>query len=77
VGTKAGLCQWDTIALIATDMTQGYIYSVFNLVYETNVASIKIWESLGFERIGRVKRCGNLKSHPGKLIDAIVFGRDL
>lgn len=55
---------------------QGFTYSVFNLVYETNVASCKIWDSLGFERIGRVKKCGNLKSFPGRKIDAIVYGYD-
>lgn len=36
----------------------GYAYSVFNLVYETNVASLRIWDALGFKRIGRVKGCG-------------------
>lgn len=55
----------------------GYIYSVFNLVYETNVASCRIWDSLGFKRIGRVKGAGNLRSYPGRLVDAIIFGRDL
>ncbi|KAK3319767.1 hypothetical protein B0T19DRAFT_361600 [Cercophora scortea] len=55
----------------------GYTYSVFNLVYETNVASCKIWDALGFKRIGRVKACGNLKSYPDRLVDAIMFGRDL
>ncbi|TGJ84551.1 hypothetical protein E0Z10_g4198 [Xylaria hypoxylon] len=55
----------------------GYTYSVFNLVYETNVASCKIWDALGFKRIGRVKSCGNLKSYPDRLVDAIIYGRDL
>lgn len=55
----------------------GYSYSVFNLVYETNVASCRIWDALGFKRIGRVPRCGNLKSYPGRLVDAIIYGRDL
>ncbi|OAK99800.1 hypothetical protein IQ06DRAFT_250164 [Phaeosphaeriaceae sp. SRC1lsM3a] len=55
----------------------GYSYSVFNLVYETNVASCRIWDALGFKRIGRVKGCGNLKSYPGELVDAIIYGRDL
>jgi hypothetical protein len=50
---------------------------VFNLVYETNVASCRIWDALGFKRIGRVKGCGNLKSYPGELVDAIIYGRDL
>ncbi|KAF2002144.1 histone acetyltransferase-like protein [Amniculicola lignicola CBS 123094] len=54
----------------------GYTYSVFNLVYETNVPSLRIWDSLGFERIGRVKKCGKLKGSPDKKIDAIVYGYD-
>lgn len=54
----------------------GYTYSVFNLVFETNVASIKIWDALGFERVGRIKGAGRLKGHENK-VDAIVFGKDL
>ncbi|KAL8946628.1 MAG: hypothetical protein Q9222_007003 [Ikaeria aurantiellina] len=55
----------------------GYTYSVFNLVYETNVASCRIWDALGFKRIGRIKACGNLRSYPDELVDAIIYGRDL
>ena len=50
---------------------------MFNLVYETNLASCRIWDALGFKRIGRVKGCGNLKSYPNELVDAIIYGRDL
>lgn len=56
---------------------QGYTYSVFNLVYETNVASCRIWDALGFKRIGRVKGAGQLKSYPGQYIDAHIYGREL
>lgn len=55
---------------------QGYTYSIFNLVYETNVASCKIWDGLGFKRIGKVKGAGRLRSH-SYLVDAIIYGRDL
>ncbi|KAF3892796.1 putative SPT10-transcription regulatory protein [Trichophyton interdigitale] len=55
----------------------GYTYAVFNLVYETNVASCRIWDALGFKRVGRIPGCGNLRSYPGQLIDAIIYGRDL
>ncbi|KAL8653021.1 MAG: hypothetical protein Q9226_004016 [Calogaya cf. arnoldii] len=55
----------------------GYTYSVFNLVYETNVASCRIWDALGFKRIGRIKGCGNLRSYPDEYVDAIIYGRDL
>ncbi|RDA82751.1 hypothetical protein CP532_4546 [Ophiocordyceps camponoti-leonardi (nom. inval.)] len=55
----------------------GFSYSVFNLVYETNLASIRIWDQLGFKPIGRVRGCGRLKSYPDKLVDAIIYGREL
>ncbi|KAK9457301.1 hypothetical protein V1511DRAFT_493265 [Dipodascopsis uninucleata] len=54
----------------------GYTYSVFNLVYETNVAARRIWESIGFKRIGRVKGAAILKNHD-QPVDAIMYGRDL
>ncbi|KAJ9628882.1 Protein spt10 [Taxawa tesnikishii (nom. ined.)] len=66
-----------TVPETLTRYLQGYTYSVFNLVYETNVVSLRIWDALGFKRIGRVPGCGNLKSSPDALVDAIIFGRDL
>ncbi|KAI9934173.1 hypothetical protein MW887_005246 [Aspergillus wentii] len=53
----------------------GYTYAVFNLIYETNVASCRIWDSLGFKRIGKVPGGGRLTS--GEYVDAIIYGRDL
>ncbi|KAI5806337.1 hypothetical protein EDC01DRAFT_609629 [Geopyxis carbonaria] len=55
----------------------GFIYSVFNLVFETNAASVKIWDGLGFKRIGLVKGAGRLRSFPNQYVDAIIYGRDL
>ncbi|PSK36307.1 hypothetical protein C7M61_004131 [Candidozyma pseudohaemuli] len=54
----------------------GYVYSVFNLVFETNIASKKIWDSLGFEQIGYIKNVAVLKGHD-RLIGAYMYGRDL
>ncbi|KAI9738294.1 MAG: hypothetical protein M1834_008792 [Cirrosporium novae-zelandiae] len=71
VGRLMGECYLDWAPKL------GYTYSVFNLVYETNVASCRIWEALGFKRIGRVKGCGQLRSYPDEFIDAIIYGRDL
>lgn len=59
------------------DVKQGYTYSVFNLVYENNVASCRIWDALGFKRIGKVPGAGRLRSYPDQLVDAIIYGRDL
>ncbi|EJD40391.1 hypothetical protein AURDEDRAFT_70185 [Auricularia subglabra TFB-10046 SS5] len=39
----------------------GYKASVFNLVYTNNVASVRIWEGLGFEKVGKIPRVGRLK----------------
>jgi len=54
----------------------GYVYSVFNLVFETNTASVKIWDSLGFERIGYVKNVAVLKGI-NRLVGAHIYGKDL
>ncbi|PLB55660.1 putative acetyltransferase, GNAT family [Aspergillus steynii IBT 23096] len=54
----------------------GYKYSVFNLVFENNVASVKIWERLGFQIIGRVPGAARL-SNSTELVDALIIGREL
>lgn len=54
----------------------GYTYCVFNLVFELNVAARRIWESLNFKRIGRVKLAGILKGHD-TAVDGIIYGREL
>lgn len=54
----------------------GYTLSIFNLVFETNVAARRIWESLNFKRVGRVKSAGILKGHD-TAVDAIIYGREL
>lgn len=63
--------------MILTHQLQGYTYTVFNLVYETNVASCRLWDALGFKRIGRVPQAGRLRSYPDQLVDGIIYGRDL
>ncbi|CAG8652000.1 13513_t:CDS:2, partial [Cetraspora pellucida] len=39
----------------------GYKSSVFNLVFENNIASIKLWRSLGFKEIGKIPNAARLK----------------
>lgn len=36
----------------------GYKASVFNLVFENNVASVAIWKKLGFQQVGRIPKAG-------------------
>ncbi|GLI76450.1 hypothetical protein PoHVEF18_004723 [Penicillium ochrochloron] len=54
----------------------GYKYSVFNLVFANNPASIRIWERLGFSVIGRVPKAARL-ANSEELVDALIFGREL
>ncbi|KAK5190544.1 Protein spt10 [Exophiala xenobiotica] len=70
VGKSMGQCYLDWAPQL------GYTYSVFNLVYESNTASTRIWDSLGFKRIGRVPGCGQLQSSI-EPVDAIIYGKDL
>ncbi|TFK23167.1 acyl-CoA N-acyltransferase [Coprinopsis marcescibilis] len=54
----------------------GYQASVFNLVYVKNIASVRIWESLGFTKAGIIPSAGRLKRKDGngeEFIDAFVF----
>lgn len=53
----------------------GYTYAIFNLVYATN-KSIKIWENLGFEQIGKVPGAGILEGSD-QPVDAFIFGKKL
>ncbi|KAJ3330819.1 hypothetical protein HDU76_004787 [Blyttiomyces sp. JEL0837] len=53
----------------------GYKASMFNLVFESNVGSVQLWRSCGFQEIGRVPKAGRLKGQE-KLVDAIMFYYD-
>lgn len=50
---------------------------MFNVVYETNTPSCRLWDTLGFKRIGKIPGCGSLRSYPGQYVDGIIFGRKL
>ncbi|KAF9580695.1 hypothetical protein BGW38_002561 [Lunasporangiospora selenospora] len=39
----------------------GFKASMFNLVFESNTASIRLWRRLGFKEIGRVPKAGRLR----------------
>jgi hypothetical protein len=77
MGTEAGSRDFPQNPPVSSlTFAKSYTYSVFNLVYETNVASCRIWDALGFKRIGRVKGCGNLNSYD-EPVDAIIYGKEL
>ncbi|EJT98200.1 hypothetical protein DACRYDRAFT_24685 [Dacryopinax primogenitus] len=58
----------------------GYLASVFNLVYSNNVASLKIWDKLGFTRAGLIPKAGRLRKNGDdgeEFVDAVVFWKSL
>ncbi|XP_074655164.1 uncharacterized protein LOC141908840 [Tubulanus polymorphus] len=59
---------------IARDL--GYRASLFNLVYVSNVASLRLWRKLGFTELAVLPKVGNLKGQDG-YVDAIQFYYDL
>ncbi|CAK9781133.1 hypothetical protein CC85DRAFT_282495 [Cutaneotrichosporon oleaginosum] len=53
----------------------GYRSSVFNLVFENNVASLRLWDKLGFQRVGLIPKAGRLRTGPNgaeEYVDAVV-----
>ena len=54
----------------------GYTYSLFPLVFDTNVAARRILEGLNFKRVGRLKAAGILKGHDTP-VDLIMYGKEL
>jgi len=69
----------------------GYRASVFNLVYKSrsslhppkraktlldNTASLKLWDTLGFSRVGVIPQAGRLRSGPNgeeEYVDAVII----
>jgi GNAT superfamily N-acetyltransferase len=54
----------------------GYDSSMFNLVFTANQPSVRLWDQLGYDRVGVVARAGRLGKHDA-MSDAIVFTCDL
>jgi ribosomal protein S18 acetylase RimI-like enzyme len=62
-------------AFLKVAPAMGYRASMFNLVFENNTASVKLWNGLGFEIIGRLPKAGRLVGSD-KLIDALMFYKE-
>ncbi|BFZ57468.1 hypothetical protein PYCC9005_004520 [Savitreella phatthalungensis] len=51
----------------------GYRSSVYNLVFETNIASIKLWDQYGYRRVGRIEQAIKID---GAWVAAVMFQGD-
>ena len=72
-GHGIGRFMGETMLLIAASLA--YQAVMFNLVFETNIPSIRLWQSLGFQTIGRIPAAVELDD--GLYIDALVMYRRL
>ncbi|HLO87090.1 MAG TPA: N-acetyltransferase [Nostocaceae cyanobacterium] len=72
-GQGIGRLMGESMLSIAADL--GYEAVMFNLVFETNIASINLWLSLGFEIIGRIPQAVKLEDE--KTIDALMMYREI
>lgn len=63
----------ESMLLIAASL--GYEAVMFNLVFATNVPSIKLWKSLGFDIIGTIPHAAKLAD--GQVVNALVMYRGL
>jgi len=70
-----GIGRWMGEVMLAIAPTIGYTAVMFNLVFATNVASLKIWNSLGFTQIGRIPNAAQLAN--GELVDAVMLYHSL
>lgn len=61
-----------TFLRVAADL--GFHAVLFNLVFASNVPSVRLWEKFGFTRIGTLPDCGHLRSG---VCDAYQYYYDL
>ncbi len=58
-------------AMLAIAPTKGYTAVMFNLVFASNIPSLNLWKSLGFQTIGRIPNAAHLAT--GETVDAIML----
>jgi GNAT superfamily N-acetyltransferase len=74
-GRGLGRLMGESMLALAIAPTKGYTAVMFNLVFATNLPSLKLWESLGFQIIGRVPQAAHLAD--GSTVDALMLYYDL
>lgn len=70
-----GLGRWMGEVMLQLARDRGYRAVMYNLVFETNVPSLKLWESMGFQEMGRVPRGVCLPD--GRYVDAVMLYKSL
>ncbi|MEH1781728.1 MAG: N-acetyltransferase [Nostoc sp.] len=58
-------------AMLSIAANLDYEAVMFNLVFETNIPSITLWQSLGFKIIGRIPGAAKLEN--GQVVEALIL----
>ncbi|MDJ0737756.1 MAG: GNAT family N-acetyltransferase [Nostocaceae cyanobacterium] len=72
---RQGIGRFMGEAMLAIATQREYEGVMFNLVFEPNIPSIRLWESLGFKTIGLIPQAVKLDS--AKVVDALIMYRQL
>ncbi|MEB3266999.1 MAG: GNAT family N-acetyltransferase [Leptolyngbya sp.] len=72
-GKGLGRLMGEAMVSLARDL--GYRAVMYNLVFATNIPSLKIWQALDFQEIGRIPQAAHLPD--GTYVDAIMLYKSL
>ncbi|HEY9799169.1 MAG TPA: GNAT family N-acetyltransferase [Leptolyngbyaceae cyanobacterium] len=72
-GQGIGRFMGESMLVIAAQL--GYEAVMFNLVFETNIASITLWQSLDFDIIGNIPKAAKLAD--GQVVKALMMYKSL
>lgn len=72
-GMGIGRLMGETLLELAPPL--GYAAIMFNLVFETNIPSLNLWRSLGFQELGRIPNAARLSN--GARVDAVMLYREV
>ncbi|AFY49303.1 acetyltransferase [Nostoc sp. PCC 7524] len=72
-GQGIGRLMGESMLEIAANL--GYAAVMFNLVFETNIPSITLWQSLGFDIMGSIPQAAKLAD--GQMVNALMMYRAL
>ncbi|MEM7553165.1 MAG: GNAT family N-acetyltransferase [Cyanobacteria bacterium P01_A01_bin.84] len=72
-GQGIGRLMAETMLKVAAHLK--YEAVMLNLVFETNIPSVRLWESLGFDTIGRIPQGVLLQK--GERVDALIMYRPI
>jgi L-amino acid N-acyltransferase YncA len=70
-----GLGRWMGETMLDLARDRGYRAVMYNLIFETNVPSLKLWESMGFQPIGRIP--DGVELPDGRFVDAVMLYKAL